>query len=418
MLLFDLLEFVLLAFFLFVFGWTVYNLPVLLVGVRQVWRKTLVGRGSINAADASAFGLPFFSLIVPMRNERKVAERILEALMRLDYPCDGFEVLVVEDGSVDGTLDICRRYERIYPGRIRVFHRDFSPGKPSALNFALQFAKGDLIGVFDADNLPERDVLRRAAEHFRSSRVVALQGLLSSINADENMLTRFIHYENILQYFAFFAGRDALGLFVPLAGTCQFLRRSVLDEVGGWSEGALAEDMELAARLTEKGYRVRFASDVRCLQENPSSFRQLVGQRARWFRGCMDVAVKYGRLLGRFDRRSLDAEIFFSGPFVMVLFLLMQIMGVYALFVPFNLGVYTGVLSHFTSAATLLALFLLGVGLAYASRPRRVSNVKWLPFIYLYWATQVFVAFYAFLQIVFRRPAKWTGTSHTGAVTK
>jgi hypothetical protein len=131
----------------------------------------------------------------------------------------------------------------------------------------------------------------------------------------------------------------------------------------------------------------------------------------------MDVAVKYGRLLRRFEKRSLDAEVFFSGPFVMVLFLATHVMGVYALFVPFTFGVYTGVLSQFTSVVTLFALFLLGVGLAYASRPRRISNVKWLPFIYLYWATQVFVAFYAFLQILFRRPAKWTGTSHTGAVT-
>jgi len=415
MLLVDLLEVVLLAFFSFIFGWTVYNLPALLVGVRQLKRKAAAERPF--GKGEAAFGLPFFSLIVPMKDEGRVAERILGALVRLDYPSDKYEVLVIEDGSVDETHDVCREYEGMCPGRIRVFHRESQPGKPSALNYALQFARGDVIGVFDADNLPEADVLRRAAEHFRSGEVVALQGLLSSINADQNMLTKFIHYENILQYSAFFAGRDRLGLFVPFAGTCQFIMRRVLEEVGGWSDVALAEDMELAARLTEKGYHVKFASDVRCLQENPSSFSQLAGQRARWFRGCMDVAVKYGRLLKRLERRSLDAEIFFSGPFMMVLFLLTYLLGLYAFFVPFNFGVYTGVLTQFTSFVTLFVLFLLGVGLAYASRPRRISNVKWLPFIYLYWTTQVFVAFYAFLQIVLRRPARWMRTLHTGVVT-
>jgi cellulose synthase/poly-beta-1,6-N-acetylglucosamine synthase-like glycosyltransferase len=221
----------------------------------------------------------------------------------------------------------------------------------------------------------------------------------------------------LIQHYALLSGKDELGLFVPLEGTCQFVRREVLEEVGGWLDGALSEDMELSARLTEKGYSIKFASDVRSWQENPTKFGQLFAQRVRWFRGCADVAFKYGKLLKRLDRKSLDAEVCFASPFVMMMALVTYILSVYMLFAPFNLGTYATILTQFMSLLTLFTLFILGVGLASVTRPRKISNVKWLPFIYLYWMTQVFVAFYALLETVFKRPRKWTKTPRTGVIT-
>ena len=414
MLLTNLAEIILVLFFFFMFCWVFYNLPPLLVGVWQLRRKEANHRQD---KDVKPGNFPFFSLIVPMKNEEKVAGRVLNALMKLNYPCDMYEVIVVDDASFDNTSEICKQFESAYPGKMRYFRRDVAYGKPSALNYGLKFAKGEIIGVFDADNVPEPNVLLKAAGYFKEQDIVAIQGLLSSINADESMLARLIYYEGMIQHYALLSGKDKLGLFVPLAGTCQFVRRKVLEEVGGWLDGALSEDMELSARLTEKGYCVKFASDVRSWQENPSSFRVLMGQRTRWFRGCIEVAVKYGKLLKRLDRKSLDAEFFFAGPFVMVLVLLAYILGLQTIFVPIRFGMYVNMLAQFTSVLTLFSLFLFGVGLAYATRPRKISNVKWLPFIYLYWLIQIFVASYAFLQFLFRRPRKWKKTPRTGAVT-
>lgn len=414
MLLFSFAEVIMLMLSSVMFGWAAYNLPALLVGVKQVRRKSAV---SGRSEECAVGNLPFFSLIVPMKNEGKVAGRILDSLMKMNYPPDKYEVIVVDDASADETPEICRKFEGQYPSRIRYFHRDVSHGKPEALNYGLKFAKGEIIGVFDADNLPIPDVLIKAAKYFKNRDVVALQGLLSSINAEENLLTRLIHYELMVQHYTVLSGRDKLGLFVPFAGTCQFVRREVLDEVGGWWNGALSEDLDLSARLAEKRYRVKFASDVRSWQENPSKFSQLIGQRIRWFRGVMEVALKYGRLLARLDRRSLDAEVYLAGPFMLVLVFLNYILSFCMIFVPFNLGIYTNVLAQFMSLLSLFTLFVIGVGLAYATRPRKAANLKWLPLIYLYWAVQVFVAFYAFLLIVFRRPRKWVKTPRTGAIT-
>jgi len=265
--------------------------------------------------------------------------------------------------------------------------------------------------------VPDPDALLKTVKYFKTSNVVGVQGLLSSINAEENMLTKIIHYEGMIQHYALLSGKDELGLFIPLEGTCQFVRREVLEEVGGWQDGALSEDMELSARLTEKGYNVKFAPEVRCWQENPTRFSQLIRQRVRWFRGCMDVAFKYGKLLKRLDRKGLDAEVCFASPFVMMMVLVTYILSVYMIFAPSNLGIYTNILTQFMSFLTLFTLFILGVGLASVTRPRRISNVKWLPFIYLYWMTQVFVAFYALLEMIFRRPRKWSKTPRTGVIT-
>lgn len=390
-------------------------MPPLLVGIRKMRKRKSTSEEP--NMDEKLEDLPFFSLIIPMKDEGKVAKRILNALMKINYPSEKYELIVVDDSSTDNTPTICKQFVNAHPGRIWYFRKDISQGKPSVLNYGLKFAKGEIIGVFDADNVPERDVLLKTAKYFTTSNVAAVQGLLCSINAEENMLTKIIHYEGMLQQNALLSGKDELGLFVPLEGTCQFVRREVLEEVGGWSDGALSEDMELSARLTEKGCNIKFAPDVISWQENPNKFTQLIKQRVRWFRGCVDVAFKYGRLLKRLDKRSLDAEVSFVSPFVMMLVLATYFLSIYMLFVPLNLGTCSIILTQFMSLLTLFTLFILGIGLASSTRPRRLSNVKWLPFIYLYWMTQVFVAFYALLEIAFRRPRKWTKTPRTGVIT-
>lgn len=385
------------------------------VGVRELSNSKGAGeerRGRVECKDP-----PFFSLIVPVKDEERVIGRLLDVLMKTVYPSDKYEVVVVDDASQDGTLKICRKFEDFYPGRIKYLRREASNGKPSALNYALKFAEGDIIGVLDADNVPEPDFLVKTARQFDDKTVVAVQGLLSSINAEENLLTKFLHYEGILQYNALYRGKEKLGLFVPFAGTCMFVRREILEDIGGWRDDALSEDLELSAKLTKKGYRVKFTPEVRSRQENPSRFRELVGQRIRWYRGCLEVALEYGRLLKRLNRRSVDAEIFFFGPFLMVMTLMTFVLGCSSILEPLRLGTYGLFLTRSMSLLTLLTLFIVGVGLAYTTKPRRLSNVKWLPFVYLYWTTQLFVAFYVLLQIVFRRPKNWRSTSKSGVVT-
>jgi cellulose synthase/poly-beta-1,6-N-acetylglucosamine synthase-like glycosyltransferase len=403
--------FICVLFFLYV--WVLYNVPVLAVGVKHLKRTSLKKKGP----ESNPKKLSTFSIIVPVKDEERVIDRLLKTLFKLDYPCEKMEIIIVEDGSVDETPKICRKYAKRNPSCVKFIHRSISKGKPSALNCALKHVCGEIVAVFDADNVPEADVLLKAAKYFEDPLVAAVQGTPCAINANENMLTKFISYEEAIRFQAYFQGKDALGLFVPLSGTCQFIRRTVLEEIGGWDEETLSEDMEMSAKLTQRGHTVKYAPDIRSWQENPANLTRFVKQRTRWFRGCMEVALRYGKLLKNFNRKSIDAEITLTGPYMLAPCLLGYLLALYNFLVPVESNSVFTIMTQVTTLFTTATLLLVGVTLIYVTKPRKMTNLLWLPFIYVYWSLQTFIAAYALLQIVLKRPRRWVKTKKTGATT-
>jgi cellulose synthase/poly-beta-1,6-N-acetylglucosamine synthase-like glycosyltransferase len=248
--------------------------------------------------------------------------------------------------------------------------------------------------------------------------ISALQGRILAINGGENMLTRFVAQEEAVRYEGLMRGKEELGLFIPLNGSCYFVRKDVLDSLGGWDVTALSEDMELAACLVNNGHKIKYASDVRSWQEYPASVGEFFRQRVRWFRGTMEAGLKYGKLIKHPNLTSFDAEVTMAGPFVFLSFVMGYLIPVLALVLPFKVDLNSLFLANFTSVLTFVLLALVGAIMIFASKPRRLRTVSWLPFIYLYWFVQNFIAAYALLQIVFRRPRNWSKTKKTGKMDK
>jgi cellulose synthase/poly-beta-1,6-N-acetylglucosamine synthase-like glycosyltransferase len=340
--------------------------------------------------------------------------RLLDALGDLRYPVGKKEVIVVNDASTDGTGEVCRGFSLSHPW-VRVVERGVSTTKAGALNFGLGFARGEVVATFDGDSVPERDALLRAVGYFADPGVAAVQGRICSINSGQNMLTRFISCECAVQYELYLGGKDALDLYVGLAGTCQFIRKAELDAVGGWNEDCLGEDSELSVKLIERGGVIRYASEVRTFEESPFSVRGFLAQRLRWYRGNIEVGLRFGRLMRRPNVRRFDAEMTFLGTFVIMLCVLNYFAPLWAFSASSVL--FTFVMAQFACLATLLVLGLVGVALACLARPFRFRNVLWLPFIYVYWGFQSFIALYALLEVVFRRERRWRKTEHSGVVT-
>jgi len=393
--------------------WVSYNILILAVGIRKARSKDSRGR-----KDEDRKNLPTISIVVPVRNEEKVVGRLLEALLSLDYPKGKMDINIIEDASSDKSREICERFANRHSQYARFFHRSLSEGKPSALNFGFQHAQGDIVAVFDADNVPERDVLLRVAKYFGDSSVAAVQGTTCTINADENMLTKFISYEEAVWRKSYLHGKDALGLFVPLTGSCLFVRRSVAEKVGGWDEDCLAEDLEMSAKITENGYSIRYAPEVVSWQEAPSSFAQLFRQRVRWFRGYIEVAAKYGRFLKRPEKRAVDAEIMMMGPYVLALFFAGYLTCACSSLLHIQLDPVFAAMSSITLLVTAVTLLVVGIALVYSTRPRTAKNILWLPFVYGYLSLQGTIASYALLQTVFMRPRKWERTVKKGTRTE
>lgn len=405
------LTILLIVLFVIVYSWTFYNLPVLIVGIKTCLSDEAKKKSSRKEVGFEK-NLPTFSIVVPAKNEETVLPRLLNALLRQNYPREKLEIIVVEDGSTDGTVEACKEY--VDEGRVRIIHSEVSNGKPSALNRALKVSTGDIIAVFDADSIPEQNALFNAAKHFQDKSIAALQGRTLTLNSDVNMLTKFVSYEETLWYEGYLKGKDTLNLFVHLKGSCQFIRRNVLVRLGGWSEKHLSEDMEISARLTEKDYRIKYASDVRSWQESPENLTRMFRQRTRWFRGSMEVALTYGRLIKKPSLKILDAEATLFGPFVLIISLLSYILSPLVLYQLDEAVIFTITLGGW---ATLTATLIAGaVALLYVAKPKRIRDTLWLPFIYAYWSFQAFLATWALIKILFKAPKEWKRTPKTGAI--
>jgi len=404
--------FIFLLCLLDMWGW--YNAPILAIGIRRM-RSNKFGKKEETIGQRS---IPTISIVVPVKDEEKVIGRLLKALMELNYPSDKREIIIVEDASRDRTPEICKSFAEQHPTCVKFFHRSVSDGKPSALNFGFKQAQGDIVAVFDADNVPEPNVLLKVVKYFEDPSVAAVQGTTHVINAKDNMLTKLISYEEAGWKENYTQGKDALNLFVPLFGSCQFIRKDVAEKVGNWDEDSLAEDLEMSAKIISKGYNIKYASDVVSWQEAPSNLAHLIKQRMRWYRGFMEVAIKYGRLLKKLERKSFDAELTFIGPYVLILTFASYLVSIFASLLPFQPDPLFIIMTKLFSLGNTIILSLVGIALIYVTKPMRMKNLLWLPFIYAYWSLQGILATYSSLQIIFRRPKKWVKTAKTGSCTE
>jgi cellulose synthase/poly-beta-1,6-N-acetylglucosamine synthase-like glycosyltransferase len=407
----DILGFILVGVLLTVCLWALYNVPILASGVKD-FRKNKQNHHKTSVPEEQ---LPYISIVVPVKNEERVINRLLNSLSTLNYPLKKSEIIIVEDGSTDKTRDICLNYAK-ENANVKILNKSLSNGKPSALNFGLAYAKGDIIAVFDADSVPDHDALSLVVEYFEDPKVAAVQGRTTSINPKENMLSQFISYEEAVWCEAYLRGKDVLNLFVHLKGSCQFIRRDVLQQLQGFDEDVLSEDMEISARFIENDYKIRYAPNVVALQESPSTLKNLFKQRTRWFRGTMEVAFKYGRLMTKLSKVRFDAETTLFAPFILIASLAPYFAAFWAFSTFWSIDLMWSIVVQLGILTTSLTMLICGLALIYVSKPRKVRSLLWLPFVYCYWSFQAFIALYAMLLIVLRRPKKWVKTDKKGVV--
>lgn len=401
------------AFLMLVFiFWNLYNVPVVLTGIRSLLREKKKKNKKHRSYDEAK--LPKVSIVIPAKNEEKVVGRLLDALMKVNYPSVKMEVIVVNDDSKDRTREICTSFCSRFP-QIRLLNRKGSTTKASALNYGVSFASGEIIGTFDADNVPDADSLINAVRFFEDPEVAAVQGRICAINADENMLTKFLFYEKNLQYESYVRGKDHLGLYVSMGGTCQFIRRTALEEVNGWDGESITEDAELSLKLTAKDFKIKYASDALTWEENPRTFKDMIRQRVRWYKGNIELGFKYGGLLKKLSWKRLDAEMTLFGIYVLMACIINYFAAFWVVFLPID---FLTIVMRLTSLFVLIILACAGFLLVYMTRPWKIRNLLWLPFIYAYWALQSFIALYAGILVLLRRPSKWTRTSRSGYVTE
>jgi glycosyltransferase involved in cell wall biosynthesis len=240
--------------------------------------------------------LPEYSILVPLFRESEVLDDLVRALCDLDYPQAKLDVLLILE-AVD--TETRRAVEAIeLPGFMRVIIvPDSHPRtKPKALNYALQFARGSHVVVYDAEDVPERDQLRRAAALFREAGAgtFCLQARLDIHNAREAWLARQFALEYSVLFGVTLPGLVRLRLPVPLGGTSNHFPRRVLDRWTGWDPFNVTEDADLGVRLARCGGRVRMLEST-TWEEAPVRFGTWLRQRTRWHKGWMQTYLVHTR---------------------------------------------------------------------------------------------------------------------------
>ena len=258
---------------------------------QQITEATRSGALSLPLINAGAprFRLPRVSILVPLLRETEIAAQLIDRLSRLTYPKSLLDVVLVLEASDTVTREtIIRTKLPDWMSVIEVPEAGNLTTKPRALNYALNFCRGSIVGVWDAEDWPEPDQIEKVVNRFRRAprNVVCLQGILDYYNSRSNWLSRCFTIEYAMWWRIIMPGISRLGLVVPLGGTTLFFRRAVLEDLGAWDAHNVTEDADLGVRLARHGYATELLPTV-TREEATSRAWPWVRQRSRWLKGFL-----------------------------------------------------------------------------------------------------------------------------------
>ncbi len=285
-------------------GFAVSVLFKLIIGIAGARTEQPYRVTAEEVAALSERELPHYTILVPLYREAEVVGRLLEGIRQLDYPPEKLEVLLLIEEDDEETWQAARdahppdfvRFVRIPDGIPKT--------KPKACNVGLAFARGEFLVIYDAEDRPEPDQLKKVVAAFRRAppELVCIQAALNYFNACQNWLTRMFTLEYSHWFDYMLPGLDRLGLPIPLGGTSNHFRTDRLRELGGWDPFNVTEDADLGIRAAALGYRVGVVNST-TFEEANSRLGNWIRQRSRWIKGYMQTALVHSRHPLRMLRR-------------------------------------------------------------------------------------------------------------------
>lgn len=370
---------------------------------------------------ASSKGLPTYTVLVPLYHEAAIVPDLVKHLVALDYPLSKLQILILlETDDAESRAAVARHAVSpvmevivVPPGGPRT--------KPKALTYALPFARGDLVVVFDAEDRPEADQLRKAASAFREYPALGcVQARLCPDNP-ESWLARMFMLEYAANFEILLPALAGLHVPLPLGGTSNHFPRAVLEKISAWDPFNVTEDAELGVRLARFGYQTATILS-RTYEEAPVTFRQWLPQRRRWIKGWMQTSLLC--LAGRAPaalrlsvRESFAVHgIISAGVLGLLLFPISVVVVALAAAaflggnLPDTIWMWSMlVLNGLNFVAILVAAMVSALrGLRAAGALRLALLIPLLPF---YWTLMSLAAWQALAQFL-KEPSRWEKTRH------
>jgi cellulose synthase/poly-beta-1,6-N-acetylglucosamine synthase-like glycosyltransferase len=374
------------------------------------------------APEIDEASLPNYSIVIPLYQEAAVVAQLAQAINRLDYPRAKMEVKFIVEADDCATAEALRHYAPRAPHEIIVAPPGAPRTKPRALNVAAPYLRGEIVAVFDAEDIPDADQLKKAAAAFAQApkNVACLQASLAIENYDQNWLTALYALDYAALFDVFNKGVAAIGLPLFLGGTSNHFRIDALRKVGYWDAFNVTEDADLGLRLARAGFAVRTIAS-RTQEEAPARFGALLRQRTRWMKGWMQTALAHCRRPDRLVAdlglyRSLATFAMFAGSFVgpllgpafAALFLVAAFLG--KLFAPSTpletAGSALGCFLALSGSGAILWPMIVGM--------RRQKLSAYWPALFLLplWMLMLSLSAWRALYELWRRPHHWEKTAH------
>lgn len=290
--------------------------------------------------------LPVVTVQLPLYNEMYVAERLIDAVCRLDYPADRVEIQVLDD-STDETRTIAELAVRRHAAQgvnIAYLHRAHRTGfKAGALEAGLRVARGEFVAIFDADFLPDPSFLRRTLPYFADPQVAMVQARWGHINEDYSLLTKIQAILLDAHFVLEHGSRNRAGCFFNFNGTAGVWRRAAIEDAGGWQHDTLTEDLDLSYRAQLRGWRFVFLPDLVVPAELPVEMNAFKSQQHRWAKGSIQTFLKLMPHILRSEQPfKVKAEAFFhlSANFNYVLMVVLSLLMAPSMIIRYNMGWY------------------------------------------------------------------------------
>ena len=369
---------------------------------------------------SNADDVPFISVMVPLYRESRIVARLIRRLDQLDYPRTALEViLLIEDSDRATAMALSHlnlppwiRTLSVPAGTIRT--------KPRALNYGLDHCKGDIIGVYDAEDAPEAGQLRQVAAGFAAggARLACLQGRLDYYNPTANWLSRCFTIEYATWWRVVLPGLSRLGFAIPLGGTTLFFRRDILANLGGWDAHNVTEDADLGIRIARRGYKTALF-DSTTFEEANCRALPWVKQRSRWIKGYIMTYIAHMRrprqLLAEMGAwRFFGFQMMFAGSVLQALLapvLLALWLVPFGQIFPIQLAPFNPWLAQIMGFGLLCEVVMILVSYMGLRRAGHRLNPLWIPTMTIYNALASIAAYKAVYEVL-TKPFYWDKTAH------
>ncbi len=365
--------------------------------------------------------LPVYTIMLPMYHEASTLPAIAQALRQIDYPLSKLDIKLILEQDDDETIDCAKELglEAIFE-ILRV--PDCLPKtKPKACNYAMHFSRGEFATIYDGEDAPEVDQLKKAFVAFTKGgrKIAVIQARLNYFNGKENWLTRMFTMEYSLWFDFYLPALDALNIPIPLGGTSNHFRMDVLREMDGWDPYNVTEDCDLGVRLVQSGYRVGVLNST-TYEEANNSIPNWIRQRSRWLKGYMQSYLVHMRTPIVFYHK-LGAVGFWGFQFfiggtifsalsmpIMAAFYIVWLLTQTALFDPFfpSVVLYVTLFNLSIANGFLIYLFMLS-----GFKRKYFDLIPWAITVPFYWILQSWACYKGLWQLV-NNPFYWEKTHH------